>query len=251
MRMKQRLFFAVSDAKVLTYAAEELEKRGISVVEAPSADVTHLLLPVPCKMEKERMEAVLRQLPRDITVLGGGLNREELSGYCCVDLLTDERYLAENAMITADCAIRVASNQLPITWQQCPVLILGWGRIGKCLGQLLKALGAEVSIAARKEADRAMIRALGCESEGISGLDCILKRYRVIFNTVPHLILSQEQLANCRRDCIKIELASSPGMAGEGILPARGLPGRMVPESSGRLIARTVLRLCARKEGLM
>lgn len=247
--MKQRLFFAAGSAKALTCAAEELEKWGASIAKAPSMDVTHLLLPVPCKMEEKTLCDLLAKLPKEITVLGGGLDRAELTGYRCVDLLKDERYLAQNAMITAYCAIRVAAERLSITWQHCPVLILGWGRIGKCLGQLLKALGAEVTIAARKENDRAMITALGCEAEDITGLDYILKRYRVIFNTVPYPVLPEEQIEHCRKDCVKIELASSPGIGGDDVISARGLPGKMAPESSGKLIARTVLRLCARKEG--
>ena len=230
-------------------AAEELEKWGVSVADAPSMDVTHLLLSVPCKMETGELRGLLAQLPKSITVLGGNLDREELAGYRRVDLLKDERYLAENAMITAYCAIRVAAEQMKVTWLNCPVLILGWGRIGKCLGLLLKALGAEVSIAARKESDRAMITALGCEAEDIGQLSYILKRYRVIFNTVPYPVLCNEQITYCRKDCVRIELASRPGMPTEGAVSALGLPGRLVPESSGGLIARTVLRLCARKEG--
>lgn len=247
--MKQRLFFTAGGYAALSCAAEELEKRGVSIAGVPSMDVTHLLLPVPCKMETGKLLALLAQLPKDVTVLGGNLSREELVGYRCMDLLQDERYLAENAMITAHCAIRVAAERMNVTWQSCPVLILGWGRIGKCLGQLLKALDAEVSIAARKESDRAMITALGCEAEDIGQLSYILKRYRVIFNTVPNPVLCDEQIAHCRKDCVRIELASRPGMPPEGAVSALGLPGRLTPESSGRLIARTVLRLCARKEG--
>lgn len=246
--MKQRLFFTPGGSRALDWAAEELEKRGGSIAEAPSPDVTHLLLPVPCKMEAEELRGLLVQLPKEVIVLGGNLDRPELAGYRRMDLLRDERYLAENAMITAHCAIGVAAERMSVTWQNCPVLILGWGRIGKCLGQLLKALGTEVSIAARKERDRAMITALGCDAEDIDQLGYILKRYRVIFNTVPHPVLLNEQMAHCRKDCVKIELASSPGMEGEGIVSALGLPGRLAPESSGKLIARTVLRLCAGKE---
>lgn len=247
--MKQRLFFVAGGSKALTCAAEELEKRGVCIAGTPSMDVTHLLLPVPCKMEKQELGEILTQLPKEITVLGGGLERAELAGYRCVDLLKDERYLAQNAMITAYCALRVAAERMNVTWQHCPVLILGWGRIGKCLGQLLKALGADVTIAARKESDRAMISALDCDAEEIAGLDYILKRYRVIFNTVPYPILSEEQTGYCREGCVKIELASSPGIVGNDVISARGLPGKLAPESSGKLIARTVLRVCARKEG--
>ena len=246
--MNQRLFFVVGKSAALKIAAEELEKRGVSITETPFPDVTHLLLPVPCKMTSEELISVLKHVPKNVTVLGGFLRRPELDGYRCLDLLSDERYQAENARITAYCAVNVATGRMRITWDQCPVLILGWGRIGKCLGQLLKAMEADVSIAARKTTDRAMIAALGCESEDISDLGFILKRYRVIFNTVPSPVLSEEQVAHCRHDCLKIELASRPGIAGDDVVDARGLPGKYAPESSGKLIARTVLRLCARKE---
>ena len=43
---------------------------------------------------------------------------------------------------------------------------------------------------------------------------------------------------------MKIELASKAGMVGDDIIPARGLPGIHMPESSGELIAKTFLRLC-------
>ena len=49
-------------------------------------------------------------------------------------------------------------------------------------------------------------------------------------------------------NCTAIELASTPGMAGDGIIPARGLPGKMAPAESGKLIAETFIRLSLRKE---
>ncbi len=246
--MNQRVFYAAGTSPALTVAARELEKRGANVVSEPAKNVTHLLLPVPCRMDDVELGIILGQLPERITVLGGFLSSSELSGYRCFDLLKDEIYLAKNAQITADCALKVAAEKLPVVWQDCPVLIVGWGRIGKCLGRLLKSMGADVSVSARKESDRAMISALGYEAEDTGKLDYILKRYRVVFNTVPCPVLSEEQLAYCRPDCLKIELASKPGIAGDDVIEAKGLPGKLAPESSGKLIARTVLRLCARKE---
>ena len=40
-----------------------------------------------------------------------------------------------------------------------------------------------------------------------------------------------------------IDLASEPGMQGKSVIPARGLPGKYAPESSGKLIADTILRV--------
>lgn len=246
--MDQRIFYAAGSSKALDYAVRELEMRGVTFAEAPSKAVTHLLLPAPCR---EDMSRLMDALSLDVTVFGGMLDRPELAGYKCRDLLKDEIYLSKNAQITAYCAMDIATHQLPVTLENCPVLIIGWGRIGKCLGRLLKNCGGSVSIAARKEKDRAMISALGYDAEDTASLGFILKRYRAIFNTVPCPVLSEEQLRHCRPDCLKIELASSPGIAGEDVIQALGLPGKFAPESSGKLIARSVLRLCAQKEGTL
>lgn len=246
--MMNCLIYAVKGSPSLDHAVHELKKRGISFADAPCAGVTHLLLPVPCRLSKEDLTEILEQLPKSVTVLGGFLDRPELANYRCLDLLKDPRYLAKNAMITAYCALGLAQKEMNVTWEDCPVLVLGWGRIGKCLGSLLKSLGAQVSIAARKDADLAMIAALGCDGRDIGRLDYILRRYRVIFNTVPFPVLSRAQTALCREDCILIELASKPGMDAPNIIDGRGLPGKIAPESAGKLIARTVLALWAREE---
>lgn len=247
--MNDRVFFAAGNSKSLAFAAKELEMRGIVLTDTPSENVTHLLLPTPCKLSGAELNSVLNAVPPNITVFGGFLDRPELEGYRCTDLLKDEIYLAQNAQITAYCALNAVAGKLPVTWQDCPVLIVGWGRIGKCFGRLLQTLGASVSISARKAQDRAMITALGFDAEDTEKLNYILKRYRVIFNTVPFPVLSSGQLAHCRPDCLKVELASSPGIEGDDVIDARGLPGKFAPETSGKLIARTVLRLCAQKEG--
>lgn len=246
--MKNRLLYVPDDTGALRYALEEMENRGVSFATEPSSGVTHLLLGVPCKMPEAELRSVLERLNGDVTVLGGFLDRPELAGYRCLDLLENPLYLAKNAMITAQCAVRLAGKHLPVIWEGCPVLILGWGRIGKCLGSVLRRMGAEVSVAARRPEDLAMIAALGCDGREIGKLDCILRRYRVIFNTVPAPVLRRGQRELCRDDCVLVELASKPGMEGEGIIDGRGLPGKMAPESSGKLIARVVLGLCAREE---
>ena len=142
-------------------------------------------------------------------------------------------------------------KQLPVTLQGCPVLIVGWGRIGKCLAALLRQLGAHVSVYARKESDKAMLLALGYDIADIAPPAYDLMRYRVIFNTAPYMVLPAESLKSCRPECLKIDLASVQGMEGDNVIWARGLPNKNTPESSGELIARTILRLVSRKEHLL
>ena len=160
-----------------------------------------------------------------------------------MDLLKDASYLADNAAITAYCALRLAMMELPVMLRGCPVLIIGWGRISKCLAALLWALESDVTIAARKETDRAMAHALGYQTEDTEMLGENLNRFRLIFNTAPAAVLSAEQVSHCRDHCLKIDLASTLGIGGEHVIWARGLPGKDAPESSGCLIAKTAIRL--------
>ena len=240
--MKDPIFYSAGNTGALRYAASVLRRKGCRFAAEPADAVTHLLLDVPQK-DWDSLPALLSQFPPDVTIVGGNLHHSALESYKTVDLLQDPLYLAENANITAHCAVKLALDRLPVTLCQCPVVVIGWGRIGKCLARLLKQMGACVTVAARKETDRAMLLALGYDAVDIKALEYELVRYRVIFNTVPVLVLSEEALAHCRTDCLKLELASLPGMAGEDIINARGLPNRGAPESSGELIARSILRL--------
>ncbi|MBQ7801234.1 MAG: hypothetical protein IJ375_02800 [Oscillospiraceae bacterium] len=226
----------------LEYAADHLAKQGLEVTESPDGEVRHLLLPVPSFARGSKyITPVLAALPKSVTVSGGNLDHLVLEGYRKVDFLRDPYYLAANAAITAKCAVSLMGKDP----RKLPVLILGWGRIGKCLGQQLRQLGADVTIAARKDSDLAMIQALGASGVPISEVRSELPRFLAVFNTVPEMILPDMVRPP---DCIAIELASKPGMSGDGILSARGLPGRYAPEESGRLIAETFLRLSFGKE---
>ena len=252
--MNRTIIYPAGNTAALTYACQYLSDRGVDIVNDPTPNVTHLLLPVPSFDADGRikggscLETVLTELPKNITVLGGNLTHAALQGYKTIDLLQDPTYVAENAAITADCAIRIAGSNLPVVFRDCPVLVIGWGRIGKCLAAQLQAMGAKVTVAARKEADRGMSQALGYGAKSPDQLSHCLMCYRIIFNTVPAPILSEEQIANCQDSCIKIDLASVLGIAGTDVIWARGLPGKDAPESSGVLIAKTILRLIAGKE---
>lgn len=247
--MDKRLIYCAGGTKATRYAAAYLRGLGLPTTDQPSEQVGHLLLDVPSFGPEGQLrmggavETILSQLPKDITVYGGNLSHPALQDYRTVDFLKDPAYLAENAYITAECALDVALPYLKITLRHCPTLIIGWGRIGKYLGQLLKAIGADVTISARKETDRALIHALGYHAADTNQLDDTLSHYRLIFNTVPELILNESQMASCRPDCVKIELASKDGMQDGDVIIARGLPGVHMPESSGKLMAETFLRL--------
>lgn len=231
----------------LTYAAEALKQQGIYIADHPSNAVTHLLLPVPTFRPDGSIPGIddfpklLAQLPQNVVVIGGNLTHPMLQNHQVVDLLQNETYLAANAAITAHCAIKQALIRLPVTLDGQNILVLGWGRIGKSLARLLQDLGANVTVAARKAADRAILQALGYHAVSTEKLSTA--SYRVIFNTVPMMLLPE-----CPGNALKIELASKPGIGGSDVVSAKGLPNLDAPESSGRLIAKTVFSMLRSKE---
>ena len=247
--MEQLLVYPIGSSESCRYAAKALEQSGFLLTDHPTPEITHLLLDVPSFDEKgflrdgSDLKGLLRMLPRTITVIGGNLEQDFLQDYRKIDLLRDPCYLAKNAAITAECALRFVAPYLKGTLADSPTLILGWGRIGKHLAQQLSSLGCKVTVAARKEQDRAMLEAFGYQAVDFSQVSKVLNHCRILFNTVPILPPSQEILALWKGG-IAIDLASHPGMQGEAVIPARGLPGKYAPESSGKLIAETILRFC-------
>lgn len=251
--MENLLILTAGSTPASGFARTWLETMGCPVTDSPSPAVTHLLLDVPSfepggnLRGGGNLHTLLDALSATVTVCGGKLANPALAESRTVDLLDDPEYLAQNAYITAEAALGLALPRLPCLLRGCEVLVLGWGRIGKCLARLLKNLGAAVTVAARRQSDRAVLRALGYEAADIPELEGLLPRFRLIFNTVPQLLLLESTMKLCRGDCVKIDLASRPGMAGPGVIAARGLPGLHKPESSGKLIAQTLLRFIGKE----
>lgn len=245
--MEHILIYPVGTTDACAYAGNYLEQAGFSLTDHPTPEVTHLLLDVPSFASDGSLRGggslptILERLPPGITLIGGSLKHPALFGYPVLDLLQDEHYLAQNAAITAQCALRVAYPLLPAVFSETPALIIGWGRIGKCLTKLLAGMGCSVTVAARTSKDRAIVSALGWQSVDISDIPGILPSIGILFNTAPAPVLGADILNKCR-NCIKIDLASSPGLSGNDVVFARGLPGQYAPESSGRLIAETIQR---------
>ena len=249
MNMEQFRIFLAGTTAACRYAGEYLSKLGITVSAEPSPDPSCVLLDVPSFRSDGNLrqggsvERILGQISPGAIICGGQLDHPALAGYWCIDFLKDEEYLCRNAYITAECALDVAMPLMGRTFSRCPVLIIGWGRIGKCLSQLMRNLGSRVTLGVRDEKQAAILRVLGYDALLISQIPEELDRFQLIFNTVPAPVLKSEDLSRCREDCVKIELASRTGMESEDIIIARGLPGIPMPESSGQLIAQTLLRL--------
>ena len=115
--MDEHIIYAAGFTQAMSHCIQKLKQEGFTIVSEPNPQVTHLLLPVPSFTPDGmitgggNLATLLTLLPKDIVVIGGNLDRPELDYYTTIDLLQDEAYLAENAQITAHCAIKLAMNQ--------------------------------------------------------------------------------------------------------------------------------------------
>lgn len=231
--MKPITLYIPVSTPALEHAAPILAKAGVTLVNAAD-DAEYLLYPVPTPL------TAMADYTSDKTIIGGNLS---FLSPCvnCIDLLKDPYYIAANAAITAEAALGLILANLTCSITEAEILILGWGRIGKCLTHQLKALDTHLSVYARKPEDLAMLRALSYQPIAPDELRRALPRFRCIVNTAPAPILTEEDIPLLRPDCFKMDLASILSIPGEGVLHARGLPGKCKSEASGELIAKTIL----------
>ena len=220
-----------------------------------------IVLPLP--MEKNgylsgtemTTERLFRALRPEHRIFAGNVSREAMAladalGLHVTDYFAAEELSVRNAVPTAEGAIETAMKHTSVTLHGTPCLVMGFGRIGKLLAHDLHALGAKVSVSARKLSDLAWIDAFGYRGLRTNRLAGRLGSFRVVFNTVPHIVLTEELLRELPRECVLLELASQPGFdraaaeaRGLKCIAAPGLPGRAAPETAARAIKLTLEKI--------
>ena len=167
------------------------------------------------------------------------------------DLLEDPAFLWENAALTAEAAVGLAIRESEISLRGAQVSIVGHGRIARLLMRHLCALGASVTVFARKPADRA--EAVLCGAARALPTDALaqgaLGGADLVFNTVPFPLLGPAALGVLSPNACIVELAGGQNVTlpqppdAPRLIAAPGLPGKWFPVSAGRAVAGAVLRL--------
>ena len=211
------------------------------------------ILNTPFSSERIPVKTVLACAGEHTVVLGGRMDADLLHmlneyGLTAADYLKREELAVQNAAVTAEGAVCLAMEELPYTIDRTPVLVIGYGRIGRLLAKKLNALGAIVTVAARSLEARAWAQSEGSKACPIEALESTLPHFPLIFNTAPAEVLSESLLARVRRDCLIIDLASKPGgidqlcarRLGLKTIWALSLPGKTAPYTAAQIIADTI-----------
>lgn len=259
----QKRFVVIGGDARQAAAGRALTRAGFRV-DGPeqTALADYILLPLPLDESRTPLAELLRAAKPGAVALGGMLSEQakQIAREADVELIdyfTREELTIRNAIPTAEGCIAILMREQKRTLFGSAVLLTGFGPVGQALGVRLAALGAQVTVAARRPAQRAVAESFGLRSAELSRLEQLAPAFDTVVNTVPALVLTEPVLAALRPGSLIVDLASKPGgtdfaaaqRLGHRAIHALSLPAACAPETAGEAVARTVCEILAQREG--
>lgn len=244
--------------------------RNITSLDELPEKIDMLVLPMPCSnglsiscaYGKMSCGDFVPYLNKNAIVTGGAMcapMTEYFSslGFETKDYYKREELVIKNCVPTAEGALFAAMRELDVTIRDLDVLICGWGRVAKACGRLFGAVGANVAAAARKREQLADAESMGFGAVAIDRLGEAAADFRLIVNTIPAMVLTDDVISRLNPSNLIIDLASKPGgtdfesCAGHNIraIHALSIPGKYAPVTAGEIIADAVINIYNERSG--
>lgn len=165
------------------------------------------------------------------------------------DYSAQESFLMRNAHATAEAAVMLAIEHMPVILAGSKVLIAGCGRIGKYVIRLMRALGADVYAASRSLYNTAYIHTTGAATLDYKQAADMADAFDLVINTADAMVITEQLIRGMKKSAVIIDLASYPGgtdfaaAEDQGIkaIHALGLPGKYSPHTAAEIILNTII----------
>lgn len=278
--MNRQTILLISDMRQV-YLAEILTKKGRGVrcldirnsntireqlekLSSFLAETDTLILPIPVSKvpEQEMLSDILnKDLTKDTLVLGGCFSGEqkkllESRGISYLDFMEDAFVTEENAVATAEGVIAELVRQSPYNINEAKIIVTGYGCCGRAIAKRLAALGARVTVLARRREARKQAK-----QDGFYAVDFAFGPEEamgavMLVNTVPAPVVSGLIIRELPKDAYILDIASAPG--GCDFACAReygiradlllGIPGKYAPKESAYILDRAIERFTLRNQ---
>lgn len=223
--------------KRMVYAAEYLEKHGFKYMKSID-ECDFVLLPVPVKKE------MLDTLNGKFAFYGKG---DYKNGF---DYMKDETYVLKNAFLTAEGAVACLEENTDYSLIGKNILIIGYGRIAKALRKILCSYGSNITVCSRSAVSGAQAEFDGVEHISFSELKK-KSNFDIVINTVPHIVLTKDELTALKKGVLILDLASFPGgvdtlvakSLGIQLINGRGMPSVYTQKTAGEIIGEAVVNI--------
>ena len=163
------------------------------------------------------------------------------------NIIADEIFAVENCTQTAEAALMLMIRATNISIYDMHISVLGYGRLGKAVTNILDKLGLNISVHTSDYFERASAHMTNCQ---VYDLTSPISNADVIINTIPAKVLPQDKLKCAKKSCYILDLASYSSVENCDISAlglsydnALGLPGKHSPKSAGKILTDAILRL--------
>ena len=250
-----------SDNIIICDDIGELQDTDIVITSIPlSRDNININMPLNIYGKESKIDEALKVMNNKLIFTGSVsseiLRKFKLYNIEILDIMKNEEFAVLNAIPTAEETIKIIIANTKKVLHNANCLIMGYGRIGKVLAKKLNSLSVKVECLVSDNIEKIWCRVEGynyIEFENIKNKSDLLKKYDIIINTIPKIILTDE-LKEIRKDTLIIDLASKPYGIDRSIvkqenlnfIEALGLPGKSAPitvaENMYELIKNTILK---------
>lgn len=167
------------------------------------------------------------------------------------DYFEREELKINNAFPTAQGVLKIILNELPVSLNRMKCCVTGCGKCSKMISEMLRDLGIDVTVSARKCCDLAWAENRKMKGVCLKNLKDLADSFDIIINTVPAQIIGEEILKKLNKSCLLIDIASKPygidKVCAEkyklNLIVAPSLPGKTAPKTAGEIIADTVFNI--------
>lgn len=205
------------------------------------------------KETKEKLKEELTNCKGPLMVFAGAMNEEwrlflETNGIVYWDFMKLPEVVEGNGWITAEATLAEVLNHGDYSVQGQRVLVTGYGCCGQKIAKVFSALGAEVTVAARRLEVREEIAAAGYVAVSFAEVTSVAASVDTVINTVPAQVITRAVVQGMRKDAIIVDIASSPGGTDFDAAKERGiqaylslgLPGKYTTTSSAMLLKEAI-----------
>lgn len=203
---------------------------------------------------KESLDEIINMINDDCIVFAGMISRsiesklikKKITFY---DYFKREDLTIKNTIPTVQGIIKTIIDNIDYTIHSSKCAVFGYGRVGKITADVLKSLGADVTVCVRKNSDLSVAYTKRLDNCLIKDFSKISNEFDILINTVPSMVIDRKILENLNKNCLIIDVASAPYGTdfatahefGINAIQCPSLPGKVVPKTAGIIIGEAII----------
>jgi dipicolinate synthase subunit A len=183
----------------------------------------------------------------------------ESKGFSLKEYEGDDELMILRSRANAEGAVKIIMENTDFTIHKSNILLIGFGRTGQSLANLLIAMGANVLLAARNPVQRARAWEMGAvETIPLEKIMDHIAKMDIVLNSVPVRLLNEEAFRKSQPHTLYIDISAPPGgidwellaKVGRKGVWGRGLSGKRAPKTAGQSQYVGIKRILINEMGL-